>query len=206
MGTGKSHVAAGAVTHLNIFNPGDSALAYYFCDQTSKNGADDLLDPNRILRCLLKQLLRSIGGQAADTISYIFQQRQMDGRVLTSKETKELIIECVNDRTRTYLIVDALDECDVSTRTALLSVLRSIQMEARCHIHLLVSSRAKADADNPTGSLRNFENISMQNEEDLQNYVEIRLNRDFELGILMPELEPHKSEIRRKLIQKANGM
>ena len=153
----------------------------------------------------MKQLLRSSGWRTFSAVYYLYDIYRLNGRKLNGKETEDLIIKCLNDQACTYLVVDALDECDSSLRAALLSELQKIQEQAKCFVHVLTSCRTHIDADYKP-NFKEAQSVEIQNENDIQYYIEHRLDLGFARNIFMPELQPFKSEMRAKLVEKANGM
>ena len=107
----------------------------------------------------------------------------------------------------TYIILDALDECD--NRNDLLTSLEQIISWKDVNLHTIVTSRKEYDIEEILASLTDTEKrISIQSklvDADIRTYVHDRLQIDRKLSKWqkMPKIQ---SEIEDTLIRKAGGM
>ncbi len=141
----------------------------------------------------------------------IYKSREQNGFAagpLTLDESTALIIELSQDRPLTTIIVDALDECDLSSRGDLLDALSGILQDSCGLVKILVSGRADADIVCHFSDCLNLQIEASQNQEDIENYVnsevEYLINRKKLLRGNVPE--GLKETIARYLREQAKGM
>lgn len=122
-------------------------MAYFYC---VRNTAEpERGNTEEILRSILRQL------SCSDPIfpihelvqkAYIDIQDQGFGpRKLTLDETLKLIIDVINTYSSVTIVIDALDECNVDTRSTFLRALKDISKESATPVKILVSSRDDGD-------------------------------------------------------------
>ena len=146
---------------------------YFYC---TRNPAErERANPDAILRSLVRQLACSASdGTILEPVKELYRSREQDGFAagpLTLNESTALIIELSQDRPLTTIIVDALDECDLSSRGDLLEALSKILQDSRSLVKLLVSSRADADIVCHFSDCPNLQLEASQNQEDIDYYV-----------------------------------
>ena len=141
----------------------------------------------------------------------LYKSREQNGFAagpLTLDESTALIIELSQDRPLTTIIVDALDECDLSSRGDLLDALSGILQDSCGLVKILVSSRADADIVCHFSDCLDLQIEASQNQEDIENYVnsevESLINRKKLLRGNVPE--DLKETIARHLREQAKGM
>lgn len=166
----------------------------------------DLDDVGDIYRCLLKQLLEPAVDEVMQMVLPFYRDRQMDGRRLTATEAMELIFRIVNPARSTTIVIDALDECSVLVRHAILNDLRKLQEQARGLVRLLLSGREMSDVHDAVAVFSNTHVVEMNTVDDIHLYVQTRVQRGFDTNILIPELLPYRSEICCIVESKADGM
>ena len=141
----------------------------------------------------------------------IYRTREQDGFAagpLTLDESTALTIELSQDRPLTTIIIDALDECDISSRGDLLDALSRILYDSCSLVKILVSSRADADIKCHFSDCLNLRVEASQNQADIENYVnsevEYLINRKKLLRGNVPE--KLKQTIANYLREQAKGM
>lgn len=156
-------------------------------------------DPTTVLSCLLRQV--------ADTLDEIPQELiQMklskgDSGYMNLEDCKEMMAICLAETQRTYLILDGLDECDLSKhRKTLLDVLHDLAQLPQTR--LLVTSRphiqdiARSFRDSPQLTI-------VAHDEDLEEYMSEELCTSHGSDDLDEELT---TRIRAQITKRANGM
>ena len=150
-------------------------------------------------------------GTILEPVKELYRSREHNGFAagpLTLDESTALIIELSQDRPLTTIIVDALDECDLSSRGDLLDALSRILQDSCGLMKILVSSRADADIVCHFSDCLNLQIEASQNQEDIENYV----NSEVEYLISRKKLlrgnvtEDLKETIARYLREQAKGM
>ena len=183
---------------------------YFYC---TRNPAEpERATPDAILRSLVRQLAcSSSDGTILEPVRELYTSREENGFAagpLTLDESTALIIELTQDRPLTTFIVDALDECDLSSRGELLDALSRILQDSCSLVKILVSSRADADIVCHFSDCPNLQIKASQNQEDIENYVhsevEYLINRKKLLRGKVPE--DLKQRIASYLREQAKGM
>ena len=91
------------------------------------------------------------------------------------EESTALIIQLSQDRPLTTIVIDALDECDLSSRGNLLDALSRIIQDSCGLVKILVSSRADADIVCHFSDCLNFQIEASQNQDDIEYYVDFEV-------------------------------
>ena len=146
---------------------------YFYC---TRNPAEpERATPDTILRSLVRQLACSTSdGTILEPVKELYKSREQNGFAagpLTLDESTALIIELSQNRPLTTIIVDALDECDLSSRGDLLDALSGILQDSCGLVKILVSSRADADIVCHLSDCVNLRIEASQNQEDIERYV-----------------------------------
>ncbi|KFZ25020.1 hypothetical protein V502_00512 [Pseudogymnoascus sp. VKM F-4520 (FW-2644)] len=136
-GAGKTMIAAIAVDHIwKTFQGDNVGVAYVYCNykrQETQTTTD-------LLAAILKQLVqeRPLYGEPVATL----HKQHADRRARPSlDEIRTALKSVLIHYSKTYIIIDALDECTDSdgTRSELLTILRNLQ--AKADISLMATSR-----------------------------------------------------------------
>ena len=138
-------------TVINLMRDADSAsTAFFYCARSSAEPAR--AKPVEILCALLRQLCTSSPDQPVKSpVAREYEARQKRAEEdcytmerLTLEECTRLIIELTKDHPTT-IVLDALDECEESTRHELLEALDSIICNSTNVVKIFVSSRDDID-------------------------------------------------------------
>lgn len=136
-GAGKTMIAAIVVDHLwKAFEGENVGIAYIYCNY-KRQETQTTID---LLAAVLKQLVQECplyGGPVA-----VLHERHADRRTRPSlDEICSALRSVLTNYSKTYIIIDALDECKDSdgTRRKLLTTLRNLR--TRTDVRLLVTSR-----------------------------------------------------------------
>ncbi len=183
---------------------------YFYC---TRNPAEpERATPNAILRSLVRQLACSTSDETiVEPVKKLYQSRGQNGFAagpLSLEESTTLIIKLSQNRPLTTIIIDALDECDFSSRGHLLDALSRILQDSCSLVKILVSSRADADIVCHFSDCPNLQIEASQNQKDIEHYVNIEvdslINRKKLLYGKIPE--ELKQTIKRVLREQAQGM
>ena len=161
------------------------------------------------MRCLVRQASDIPGGPELHSETRLrYEQRRTAGH-LSIDEATRLLVRTVEQRSVTYIFLDALDECERTTRHELTKALEKILNDSPCLIKIFVSSRDDQDI---VLSLENYPNIvidARQNQHDIAFYISERtqtlINEKRLLGAhsVTGELQEN---IRKRLSEGAQGM
>jgi hypothetical protein len=117
----------------------DEGFAFFYCNRSGPS----MQDPIVVLRSFVRQL----AGKAFDEPGLI--QRSLvqkcntakrEGRELSYRDCRELILESLNLYSKTTIILDALDESDIGTYN-LCTILIEIMEESRKPVKVFISTR-----------------------------------------------------------------
>ena len=158
---------------------------YFFC---SRNTAEpERADPEHILRSLMRQASDLPGGPPLHhTLKKRYEKRRVDGDV-SAQEAVEIISNTIEDRSVTYILIDALDECDRRKREVLIDALKTILVESKSLIKIFVTSRD--NHHDITWSMRGFPALCIdasQNQADIVHYVQYSVQRAIDRKKLLP--------------------
>ena len=154
MGTGKTFLTSTVIEKITSITQaelrtdaivtGDETLAYCFCEK-----GDIALNNESILRCLVKQLaVPATEGIALNAeILGQYDTNQSKGNINTPFNCDEIvdrIEKLVVSRSRVFLVIDGLDECEEPSRNLLLSDLSEL-LTRISFLWIFVSSRPYSD-------------------------------------------------------------
>ena len=119
---------------------GSSYPVYFFCARN--NTEPERADPDHILRSLMRQSCylpeeRSVHQALKDRY-----ERRRGGCGLSAPDATDLILETTRRRKTTYILVDALDECDRHRRDVLIDCLKSLLENKQSVVKIFVTSRS----------------------------------------------------------------
>ncbi|KAL6709561.1 hypothetical protein ACN47E_001496 [Coniothyrium glycines] len=145
-GCGKTMLSAYLADHLRLDRvaPARTQVFFFFCDEKVKLQRD----ANAILRGILYQILQ----QHRKLVKHVKHRVDLDGASLATSFSAlwELFLKVVADSTSDTIgiIVDAIDECELKTRTSLLNAVlqlvnepQDMYRQSRVRIKFLITSR-----------------------------------------------------------------
>ena len=113
-----------------------------------------------------------------EPVRELYKSREQNGFAagpLTLEESTALIIELSEGRPLTTIIIDALDECDFSSRGDLVDALSRILQDSCGLVKILVSSRADADIVCHFSECLNLRIEASQNQDDIEYYINLEV-------------------------------
>jgi len=123
-------------------------LAYFYCSRTSSDTRQQ--DPKAILLSILRQLASSLPGLPLKSpVITAYDKETVRGSRearLSVDEIKVLLNELIqNHYDSVTIVLDALDECDASSRMHLLDTITTLTYNPKTIVKTLVSSRSDSD-------------------------------------------------------------
>lgn len=143
---------------------------FFFC---ARNVAEpERANPEAILRCLVRQVSDLPGGPPLhETLEKRFEQRRVAGE-MSALEARDIIIDAIQPRPMTYIIVDALDECDHANREILIDALKDIVSQSQSLVKVFVTSRTShADIRVAMDGFPALYIDASRNQEDISRFV-----------------------------------
>lgn len=196
-GAGKTVMSSIVIDHLNEKFAGQNVGAvYFYCDFNNPQSQSAV----NILACLLKQLALANSSVMASVTRLYEKHRMMDTYPDVLELEKTFLNACQGNQ-RMFLVVDALDECDVDThRELLLKVLENLKGSS---IRMFLTSRPHPD------DIRELFQDSPQitieaSSEDIERYVRATIEESGKASRIMGN--DLKEEVVVKIRDEAQGM
>ena len=195
IGSGKTITSASVIQHvLRCKGPSSGSVSYYFVQSTGTRPSNS----NEILRSILQQRLDST--HVTDQLEILL--RQLDDL----QDTVELLRHSIS-RSTSYIIIDGIDECQISDRRELLAVLSSL-ISSNGNIRLFLSGRISVQDEIKAYFNQHF-HISLDCEatsQDITRYIDAIIDKKVEDGDLCVGDPVLVDEVKRALAGGAQGM
>ncbi|KAF4974625.1 hypothetical protein FZEAL_8484 [Fusarium zealandicum] len=184
MGAGKSFLASKVVDRYRSDgvqgNPGnEEGFAYFYCDRSSATQTR----AEYILQSYVRQLSRVPGHsyKVPSSIYALYQKARNDGgRSFTKKECYEILPELVNTYSRTTLVLDGLDECDLDDIETLMKSMVQLVTESSRLVKVFIASRKVHAIERHLGPLEESQDLihveTSDNQEDIERFIETEMN------------------------------
>lgn len=117
----------------------DEGFAFFYC----KRSGLSMQDPTVVLRSFVRQLAGKAIDEAGLIQSSLIQTcetAKKEGRKLGYRDCKDLILQSFNSYSKTTIVLDALDESDISTFN-LGTVLIDLMEKSKRPVKIFISSR-----------------------------------------------------------------
>uniref|UniRef100_A0A0W0GEG1 NACHT domain-containing protein n=1 Tax=Moniliophthora roreri TaxID=221103 RepID=A0A0W0GEG1_MONRR len=209
-GAGKSKLASIVVENLHrSFQDGvHPRPAFFYC---SRNTAEpERSQPNQVIASLARQLSSTPGGNSLlEPAVTVYKEHRHGNKQIPDQEGESLLRELVGVLKVSYIVVDAVDECDFTTRYELLNNLISLLDNDHNLVKILIASRDDQDI---VDVLRDFASISITSEHnggDVIKFVDHQTQTLMSKGRLLRYSHAKgklKELIIEKLTQQAHGM
>jgi hypothetical protein len=137
-GAGKSILASVIIEELNTRYENDHTvgIAYFFCSFQTHDDQSQKLES--ILACLLRQLAQGLP-QIPEGLKALFQKHKGRGSRPSLEEYFLSFRATLNQCSRAFIVIDALDECHSSTVARLLDFI--LELQASNSLNFLATSR-----------------------------------------------------------------
>ncbi|KAI9878652.1 MAG: hypothetical protein M1830_000323 [Pleopsidium flavum] len=194
-GSGKTVMSSIVVDHIQTISGSEVAIAFVYCDyqDQARQTASDLV------ATLVKQL--AVRGPEQLQQVFNLHKHVENGQIPSLRQLETLLLSLCGNFARTFVIVDALDECTVlEERERFLSVLQSLE---KASIKTLITSRP--NLGDIKAQLRHAPQVEIiAKESDIRTYVKEKTesNRVF-MKRLTPILE---AQIIDAITDRARGM
>ncbi|KAM0251639.1 hypothetical protein ACHAQJ_008099 [Trichoderma viride] len=142
VGTGKTYLTSRVIDHVKQTleaSRHDEGFAYFYCNRSGPS----MQDPIVVLRSFVRQLAGKAFDEPGLVQSSLIQKCQTakrEGRELGYKDCKDLILTSLNLYAKTTIILDALDETDITTYN-LCTILIEMKEKSRKPVKVFISSR-----------------------------------------------------------------
>ncbi|PTB79138.1 hypothetical protein M440DRAFT_1161495 [Trichoderma longibrachiatum ATCC 18648] len=141
VGTGKTYLTSRVIDHIKGIlenSAHDEGFAFFYCSRSGPSMQDPLI----VLRSLARQLCyrASDHDRIQKKVIEMYEVANKEGRDFGYHDCKELILDSLNLYSRTTIILDALDESDITTYN-LAEILIDLVEKAAKPVKLFISSR-----------------------------------------------------------------
>ncbi|UKZ83829.1 hypothetical protein TrVFT333_011642 [Trichoderma virens FT-333] len=142
VGTGKTYLTSRVIDYVKQAleaSQHDEGFAYFYCNRSGPS----MQDPIVVLRSFVRQLAGKAFDEPDVIQSSLVQKcrtAKREGRDLGYKDCRDLILESLNLYSKTTIILDALDESDITTYN-LCTILIEMMEKSRKPVKIFVSSR-----------------------------------------------------------------
>jgi Cdc6-like AAA superfamily ATPase len=199
-GTGKTYISCAVIDHLRheFIDESDVGVAFVYLNYQPKQGQS----AREVLSCLLRQLIQKAGIIPQDVNEGLSKDRKFNDQPSLDAVTTALTL-MVKYFSRTFMVIDALDECysrDAKELGELLTELVSLQQHQP--FHLLATSR---DIQQIGTKLQPFCKMEIRAQsDDIIHYVNTRIPSLLESDI--EGLDELQDTIRQKMLDATDGV
>ncbi|PTB63437.1 hypothetical protein BBK36DRAFT_1171668 [Trichoderma citrinoviride] len=205
VGTGKTYLTSKVIDHVKEtlkVSQHDEGFAFFYCNRSGSS----MQDPMVILRSFVRQLAGKAFDETGRIQSSLIQRCEMakrEGRELVYRDCKELILESFNSYSKTTIILDALDESDISEYN-LGAVLIELMGKSKRPVKLFISSRPDREYLEETfGNSRIITVDATSQQEDIERYLTAKL---YSTSFFQGRNRDIQAKIREVFATKSRGM
>lgn len=179
-----NHRSAVVALQLTRFDDNLSPRPHYFyCKKDPQQ--KERSDAASILGSIARQMccLEEKGDILQAAVELYEKSTEQGSRSPTMEESIDLIIRMSEARSVTYIIIDALDECDMEPRGALLIGLQRIR-ESASHVKIFLSSRDDPDIIVHFATQPHIRVKSSKTKEDIDLFIEDAVDQSSKRDLL----------------------
>ena len=174
----------------------DAVIAYYYCDYRTQVAQPLVLALGSILRLLIEQL-----ASLPVSLRELYETCSREDRTPLASELEHIIRSVSSGFSRSFILVDALDEFSIDDSTQTAQFTRLLDSLALASIQVLVTSRT---LPMPSLTAKHVIETHSAAERDIRSYVAHALHTDDSMvDILDSTLE---NDIGSAVVEQAKGM
>lgn len=170
-------------------------VAYVYCNYSEA----EKQKPTNLLKCILLQLV-SRKGAVMEELAEAYKKHSKEGTAPSLPECCRLLQAAIGSFQKTYLVIDALDECAETTRDTLFAELGKMKPQ----ISILITSRHTFSAHYDSRTV--FRLDIKADVLDIRQYLEERITKSKVLQAYMQKDENLHDGIISGIVNKAKGM
>lgn len=201
LGAGKTVMTAAIIDHILCSRSSEDTVTYFFCSSDDERS----LQARTIVGSIIRQILEV----RAPSATMQLQLADLELRTMLDVEDLELLFfEALVSLPKHYLIIDGIDECNKSEKSALLDILGKVFSRSPANIKLFIGGRDSLYNDlhlrfKPLYK-RSVKGPNVQL--DIQNYIRDTIQERFHQKLLLVGKTELLLEIEEALLQRADGM
>lgn len=188
-------------------NPQAAHLAYFYC--TRDTAEPKRAQPVEVLRSIIRQLSCLNSQPIRKPVIEKWKERieSESDHGLDMDECVSLLLELTHDNPA-IICIDALDECDITTRRELLDAIGTVINCSEQIVKVFVSSRREDDFLDYFEKWEALEISAKENREDIVNFIDVELRRSKDNKTLLHGniSEKLEKDIKQVLLDGADGM
>lgn len=119
------------------------------------------------------------------------------------KDCESQLLESVNGYSQTIFILDALDECEPDSRYQLIQAIGDLVSKSDRLVKVFISSRPDIDIKNAFENRSSIEILAMDNESDIEKFVNEEIEKPRQWGQVSPQLQ---KDIVKAILDGSRGM
>jgi ankyrin repeat protein len=199
LGSGKSVLLANIVDDLHLsIDKAQSPVAYFFC----KYDVPESLRARTIIGSLVRQLLCTV-----PDLSVLAESCRTTLATGDTEKLLELLFQSFSSNTKTYFVLDGLDECDVQEKETLWEAISTVQKRLK----IMVCSSFRQEPNNGLRSVTNqlsaIRVVPLPDENpDIESFIAADLKRCLDKSLLTIGDSALEVEIQNALSKGAQGM
>jgi len=199
-GAGKTVLTSTVVNDLSTkFRNDDSiGIAYLYCEFNRQNDQK----PIDLLLSLLRQLIQR-RPPVPENLKSLYEQHSKDDTKPSFSEVSQILEFIVHTYSRAFIIIDALDECQVSEggRNKFLSEIFDLQ--TKTGVNVFATSRPIPDIIHEFGKQKSISLPVRASDEDIRTYLDPRM---LELPLFVRRSPSLQKKIKTAVLEAADGM
>lgn len=173
-----------------------TAVVFFYFDFRNKEAQS--------VEIALRRLVLQLSAQASHPYKTLDNLHELsNGQILPSyQDLQYMLCELLHEFGHTYIILDALDECDKHSFRQLVDLVLMLQAWTETPLHLLITSQTQNIF---TESFKGLTRIVLDvdvTEDDIESFVTNELNTNPDLAMW----QCHAEQISSKIVYKSNGM
>jgi hypothetical protein len=197
-GAGKTIMASTVVDHLYTEYQSDHSIgiAYLYCNFRRQHEQR----PAGLLASLLKQLIQGLSS-VPKSVKCLYERHRLNQTRPSFKEISKEFHSVVDNYSKAFIIIDALDECQVSDRGRQRLLSEIFNLQAKTNLSLFATSRFIPEIE------KEFEGcVTLEiraSDEDVRRYIDGHMSLLPSFVFRNPDLQ---DEVRTEIVKSVDGM
>jgi ankyrin repeat protein len=199
LGSGKSVLLANIVDDLHLsIDKAQSLVAYFFC----KHDIPESLRARTIIGSLARQLLCTV-----PDLSVLAESCRTTLTTGDTDKLLELLFQGFSSNTKTYFVLDGLDECDLQEKETLVEAISTVQKRLKITVCSSFRQEPNNGLQSVTNQLLATRVVPLPDENpDIESFIAADLKRCLDKNLLTIGDSALEMEIKNALSKGAQGM
>ncbi|KAJ5535881.1 hypothetical protein N7513_009067 [Penicillium frequentans] len=204
IGTGKTFLTSMVIDHAMDHlkrSKNHTGFAYFYCNRNE----DSRRDPLCVLQSYVRQLSTAVGrsGHMRRSLQVASDEARRQASQFGIKDCESQLLESVNGYSQTIFVLDALDECEPDSRYQLIKAIGDLVSKSDRLVKVFISSRPDIDIKNAFKYRSSIEILAMDNECDIEKFVNEEIEKPRQWGQISPQLQ---KDIVKAILDGSRGM